>query len=86
MAAIHFAFIIDGIELDPSSAESPEQVDRMERIMESISARMEGAICPEHHEAPRFLCTGDSLDDLSVQVHGCCEQLVELTTQRMSAQ
>lgn len=84
MAAIHFAFLIDGREIDPANAETPEQQDMMERIMETISARMDGITCPDHQETPRFLCSGETIDDLSIQVHGCCEKLVELATQRMS--
>lgn len=83
MAAIHFAFVINGKEVSPESAETPEQQDMMERIMETISAHMQGISCPDHKETPRFLCSGESVDDLSIQVHGCCEKLVELATQRM---
>jgi len=86
MTGIHFAFLIEGKELTPETAQSPEQAELMEQIMESITARMEGLRCPEHDEAPRFLCSGESLHDLSVQAHGCCEQLVALTTQRMTPQ
>jgi hypothetical protein len=83
MAAIHFAFVINGKELDPANPENPEQQDTMERVMESISARMEGLTCPEHNETPRFLCSGDSMDDLSIQIHGCCNELIEQATKRM---
>ena len=83
MAGTHFAFVINGVEVDPANPESPEQQDMMERVMESISKRMEGVTCPEHNETPRFLCTGDRIDDLSIQIHGCCEQLVEQASERM---
>lgn len=84
MAAIHFAFLINGKEINPANAENPEQQDMIERIMESISSRMEGITCPVHKDAPRFLCSGESLDDLTIHIHGCCEKLVDLATRRMS--
>jgi hypothetical protein len=84
MSAIHFAFLINGKEINPASAESPEQQDMMERVMETISARMEGVTCPDHNEAPRFLCSGESIDDLSIQIHGCCEKLVDMAERRMT--
>lgn len=83
MATIHFAFVINGVEINPENAENPEQQDMMERVMEAIAAQMEGVSCPEHKEAPRFLCSGETIDDISVQVHGCCEKLIEEATQRM---
>ncbi|MCW8829329.1 MAG: hypothetical protein OQK94_09785 [Gammaproteobacteria bacterium] len=85
MSGIHFAFLIGGEEINPETAEDPVQVDIMEQIMNNITVRMEGLVCPEHQQAPRFLCSGDSFDDLSIEVHGCCEQLVELTRQRMES-
>lgn len=85
MAELPFAFIINGQELDPTATEDPEQAELLEQIVDSISAKMAGLTCPSHHQPPRFLCRGTSLQDLNIQVYGCCEQLIDLTNHRMSS-
>lgn len=78
MMDIPFAFLINGKQLNPHNPESPEQATKMQQIVASISDRVDGLVCEEHKEPPRFLCTGENIDDLSLQVHGCCEKLVKM--------
>lgn len=78
MVDIPFAFLIDGKQLDPLNPESAEQAAKMQQIVAAISDQVDGLVCPEHKEPPRFLCSGENFDELSLQVHGCCEKLVEM--------
>jgi len=84
MAEIPFAFIIAGEEFDPATIDDPEQAERLEQIVDAISARVEGLSCPKHGETPRFVCSGDTLEEINLQVQGCCEELIELATQRLT--
>lgn len=86
MVDIPFAFLINGKQLDPLNPESPEQAARMQQIVAAISDQVDGLVCLEHKEPPRFLCSGESFDDLSLEVHGCCEKLVKMTENCISPQ
>lgn len=84
MRGIAFAFEIGGQVVNPDKIENPDEAKTIKSIMESVSARVGDLHCQEHDEGPRFVCTGDSYEDLSLEVMGCCEALVERVTQRLS--
>ncbi len=86
MVDIPFAFVIDGKQLDPINPDNTEQAAMMQQIVASISDRVDGLVCPEHKEPPRFLCSGEKIDDLSLQIHGCCEKLVEMAENCLTPQ
>ena len=84
MSGIAFAFEIGGKAVDPDKIENPDESKIIKSIMESVSDRVEDLHCQEHDEGPRFVCTGDSYEDLTLEVMGCCEALVEQVTKRLS--
>jgi len=75
---VAFAFEIDGKEIDPREVTDPEIKTKIEKIVESVSGKVGGLRCPSHDEAPRFVCSGPSFDDLSMEVYGCCDTLVNI--------
>ncbi len=84
MRGIAFAFEIGGKAVNPDKIENPDESKIIKAIMESVSERVGDLHCQEHDEAPRFVCTGDSYEDLSLEVMGCCEALIERVKQRLS--
>lgn len=84
MSGIAFAFEIGGKPVDPDKIENPEEAKIIKSIMESVSDRIEDMHCEEHDAGPRFVCTGSSYEDLSLEVMGCCDAFVEQVTKRMS--
>lgn len=84
MSGIAFAFEIGGKPVDPDKIENPEEAKIIKSIMESVSDRVEDMHCEEHDAGPRFVCTGSSYEDLSLEVMGCCDEFVEQVTKRMS--
>ncbi|MBZ0094844.1 MAG: hypothetical protein K8H75_05595 [Sulfuricella sp.] len=84
MSGIAFAFEIGGKAVDPDKIENPDEAKIIKSIMESVSERVEDLHCQVHDEGPRFVCTGDSYEDLSLEVMGCCDAFVEQVTKRMS--
>lgn len=84
MSGIAFAFEIGGKPVDPDKIENPEEAKIIKSIMESVSDRVEDMHCEEHDAGPRFVCTGSSYEDLSLEVMGCCDAFVEQVTKRMS--
>jgi hypothetical protein len=85
VSGIAFAFEIGGKVVDPSKIENPEEGKIVKSIMESVSDRIEDLHCQEHDEGPHFVCTGTCFEDLTLEVMGCCETLVEQATKRLSA-
>lgn len=77
MKELAFAFYIDGEMIDPASIEDPEKSAVIQNIVENIAQRVGELECAEHGEAPRFVCAGETYNDLTLEVQGCCEALIE---------
>lgn len=84
MKELAFAFYIGGELIDPAAIEDPEQYAIIQNIVESIAQRVGELECAEHGEGPRFVCSGESYSDLSLEVEGCCEALVEQVKVKLS--
>ena len=85
MLEIPFAFEINGKSVNPTELDDPREKELLQNIVDSIVDRVEDMTCPDHHEHPRFLCHGDSVDNLSLEVMGCCDKLVEMVRARLDA-
>lgn len=75
---VAFAFEINGEPIDPREIDDPEIASKVQAVVESVSGKVGGLRCPQHSESPRFICSGPDFDNLSLQVLGCCDRLVEL--------
>ena len=75
---VAFAFEINGEEINPAEVTDAEIKTKIEKIVESVSGKVGGLRCPHHDEGPRFVCFGPNFDDLSMEVHGCCDALVDI--------
>ena len=84
MLEIPFAFEIGGKTIHPADLESEQEKRQLQDIVNSIIDRVEDMRCDEHGDTPRFLLYGETVDDLSLEVHGCCESLVERATERLN--
>ncbi len=83
MAEISFAFHIGGQYINPADIEDEELAADIEDVVGSIVDQIGDLVCPEHHEAPRFLCIGENFDEISVETHGCCDKLIKEVKERM---
>ena len=83
MADISFAFQIAGTMIDPADIEDKELAADINDIVGSILDLVGDLVCSEHSEAPRFLCTGENFDEISVETHGCCDMLIKEVKKRM---
>lgn len=84
MRQISFAFKIAGEMIDPGEIEDKELLSDINDIVESIIDPIGDLVCPEHDEAPRFLCTGENFDEISVETHGCCDKLITEVKKRLN--
>lgn len=83
MLEIPFAFEIAGKPIDPTKLEDPREKELLQGIVDSIIDRVEDMKCPVHSQHPRFFCHGDTIDELSLEVLGCCDGLVDMVRNRL---
>jgi len=83
MADISFAFHIGGQYVNLADIEDKELADDIDDIVGTIVDQIGDLVCPDHNEAPRFLCSGENFDELSVETHGCCNKLIKEVKKRM---
>lgn len=81
---IPFAFEIGGKPINPSDIKDSHEVAVLQNVVNSIVDRIEDMQCPLHKQPPRFVCRGDSVDSLSLEVLGCCDALVDMVKERLA--
>jgi len=67
---------INGKTIRPDQIGNELEKSVMSSIEKQIKGRIGGSLCPKHGEHPRVECIGRALDDLTLRVHGCCDQLI----------
>jgi hypothetical protein len=56
----------------------------LEQFKEFTARKVRDLRCPDHHQAPRLRFHGASLRDISIQMSGCCQKLIELANQKIA--
>ena len=46
--------------------------------------KLNGIRCPEHHQRPRLRFSGTTLQNVSIQMSGCCDRLLELANRAIA--
>jgi hypothetical protein len=57
--------------------------DLAREISGNVAKLLQGVTCPEHGERPRVVVKGRGLEDMSFEVHGCCESLIQKALSRL---
>lgn len=83
MSDISFAFQIGGKTINPAEIKDKELQEDIDYVVGAIFDQVGDLVCPEHKEAPRFLCTGNNFDEISVETFGCCDDLIKEVKKRM---
>ncbi len=83
MLEIPFAFEIGGKSVNPTELPDPREAKLLQDIVDSIIDRVEDMRCPVHKEHPRFFCHGNTVDEFSLEVLGCCDGLVDMVRNRL---
>jgi hypothetical protein len=81
---IAFSFEIDGKPVNPAEVSDAHAAEVMEEVVDTIVARVAGISCPVHHQLPSFICRGKSIDDLALEIGGCCDTLVAAVKARLA--
>lgn len=84
MSEIAFAFEIAGKTINPEEVEDEALLEEINYVVSTIYDQVGDLVCAEHKEAPRFFCKGDTFDDISVETHACCQELINEVKKRMN--
>ncbi len=57
---------------------------RVERFKQSTREKLRGVRCPEHHQPPRLHFHGESLQEITISLSGCCARLMQLANARVA--
>lgn len=83
------SFKINGKEVRPGDVgktfASAIEAEMYKRVQESVKRAVSGARCAVHGKEPSILVKGRSLSDLSFEVKGCCQDLIDQVTQKLKA-
>ncbi len=85
MTSIPFAFQINGKNIDPTSLDDKRASETLNQIVESVIDRTGELICQTHGEPPRFVFVGPDIDNLTMEVSGCCEELINEVKLRLNS-
>ena len=64
---------------------SPAQTQKMQvdEFKERTARKVRDVRCPVHGQPPRLRFQGTSLRDVTIQMSGCCDQLIGLANQKI---
>ena len=74
---IHVSFEVNGREVNPRDFGHALERAALEEITKDINRRVGSVRCRTHGQSPRIVAKGRSVDKLTFDVHGCCDEVVE---------
>jgi len=80
---IELSFEINGRKVDSSNIGNALEGAMLKAVQASVTSKLASVRCPDHHSAPRITARGRSLDDLSFDVSGCCQKLIDLVKAKL---
>lgn len=74
---IDIKFNIGGRSVNPKNMKGAIEGAILQGVQDSIKKSVGSARCPEHGSSPKVVVKGRNLDNLSFEVSGCCESLID---------
>ena len=56
----------------------------VEEFKKNTTRKVEDLRCPEHRQRPKLKFNGTTLRDMTVQMSGCCSQLLDLANKAIA--
>lgn len=56
----------------------------VEEFKKFTSRKVEDLRCPQHRQPPRLTFRGSTLRDVTIQMSGCCSQLLDLANKAIA--
>jgi len=80
---IDVTFEIGGKKVSPNRVGDELEKAIFKQVTENIKKALSSVRCPEHGEHPNVVVKGRSMDKLNFEVHGCCQNLIDLATSKL---
>lgn len=80
---IDISFEIGGKKVNPANIKDAMERMVISGIADTMKKSVQGIRCPEHGEKPTLKVIGKNLDNLSVEVSGCCDALTEQVQRKL---
>lgn len=61
-----------------------DQTGPVEQFKEFTERKLRDVRCPDHRRPPRVKFSGSSLRDVTIQMSGCCQKLLELANRAIA--
>jgi hypothetical protein len=56
----------------------------VQEFKENTARKLEAVRCPDHRQPPRIQFRGSTLRDVTIQMSGCCDKLLELANRAIA--
>jgi len=70
-------FELNGKRVDPKNVGDALESAVLDHIRETITKQVGSVRCPEHHSAAKIIAKGNNLSNLSFNISGCCQKLID---------
>lgn len=77
------SFEINGKKVNPNNIADALKNAMLQEIGESVKKAVGSIRCSEHNQAQKVIVKGKSLDNLSVEVTGCCNDIIKRVTEKL---
>ena len=71
------SFEINGREVNPNDMEDALESAILSQVAEFVKESVGNLRCAEHEQSPKIKVKGSNLDNLSFDISGCCNDLIE---------
>ena len=71
------SFEINGRKVNPNDMEDALESLILSQVAESVKESVGNLLCAEHGQSPKIKVKGRNLDNLSFDISGCCDDLIE---------
>lgn len=80
---IDISFEINGKKVNPNNMADALEGAVLDSVVESIKGSVGSIKCAEHGQSPKVIVKGRNLDNLSMEVSGCCDALIEKVSAKL---
>lgn len=81
---IDISFELNGKEVNPNNFGNALESIVLDSVSDSIQKSIGSLSCTEHHKKAKILVKGKNLKNLSFEVSGCCDNLMNEVQHRLA--
>ena len=81
---VSISYEINGKKINSNNIRDALEQAMLEGIDKSINEAVVSLRCNEHNQTPKILVKGSSIDNLSIEVSGCCNDIIKKATNKLN--